>query len=62
VFTVRYALSPYIKQIRFIFKGLAIVRTQQNRGYWNLKEKAQDALWTSRFGRGYGPVAREITH
>jgi hypothetical protein len=22
VFTTRYALSPYIKQIRFIFKGL----------------------------------------
>jgi hypothetical protein len=22
VFTVRYALSPYIKQIRFVFKGL----------------------------------------
>jgi hypothetical protein len=22
VFTARYALSPYIKQIRFIFKGL----------------------------------------
>jgi hypothetical protein len=23
VFTARYALSPYIKQIRFVFKGLA---------------------------------------
>jgi hypothetical protein len=22
VFTARYALSPYIKQIRFVFKGL----------------------------------------
>jgi hypothetical protein len=22
LFTVRYALSPYIKQIRFVFKGL----------------------------------------
>jgi hypothetical protein len=24
VFTARYALSPYIKQIRFVFKGLNI--------------------------------------
>jgi hypothetical protein len=23
VFTARYALSPYIKQIRFVFKGLS---------------------------------------
>jgi hypothetical protein len=25
VFTARYALSPYIKQIRFVFKGLNIL-------------------------------------
>jgi hypothetical protein len=25
VFTARYALSPYIKQIRFVFKGLKLV-------------------------------------
>jgi hypothetical protein len=25
VFTARYALSPYIKQIRFVFKGLSKV-------------------------------------
>jgi hypothetical protein len=25
VFTARYALSPYIKQIRFVFKGLISV-------------------------------------
>jgi hypothetical protein len=24
VFTARYALSPYIKQIRFVFKGLML--------------------------------------
>jgi hypothetical protein len=24
VFTARYALSPYIKQIRFVFKGLKV--------------------------------------
>jgi hypothetical protein len=24
VFTARYALSPYIKQIRFVFKGLTV--------------------------------------
>jgi hypothetical protein len=26
VFTARYALSPYIKQIRFVFKGLILFR------------------------------------
>jgi hypothetical protein len=26
VFTARYALSPYIKQIRFVFKGLKVQR------------------------------------
>jgi hypothetical protein len=25
VFTARYALSPYIKQIRFVFKGLIFI-------------------------------------
>jgi hypothetical protein len=25
VFTARYALSPYVKQIRFVFKGLMVV-------------------------------------
>jgi hypothetical protein len=27
VFTARYALSPYIKQIRFLCKGLILVHT-----------------------------------
>jgi hypothetical protein len=27
VFTARYALSPYIKQIRFVFKGLILYLT-----------------------------------
>jgi hypothetical protein len=29
VFTARYALSPYIKQIRFVFKGLTKERELQ---------------------------------
>jgi hypothetical protein len=28
VFTARYALSPYIKQIRFVFKGLIHTRNR----------------------------------
>jgi hypothetical protein len=28
VFTARYALSPYIKQIRFVFKGLRMNVTE----------------------------------
>jgi hypothetical protein len=34
VFAERYALSPYIKQIRFVFKGL---NTRHSEGY--LREK-----------------------
>jgi hypothetical protein len=30
VFTARYALSPYIKQIRFVFKGLVFKTTTVN--------------------------------
>ena len=31
------------------------------REYWKLKEKALDrTLWRTRFGRGYGPVIRQI--
>jgi hypothetical protein len=31
VFTARYALSPYIKQIRFVFKGLMIWNVTQGK-------------------------------
>jgi hypothetical protein len=32
------------------------------RRYWTLKEEAQDrTLWRTRFGRGYGSVARQTT-
>jgi hypothetical protein len=32
---------------------------KEARGYWKLKEEAQDrTLWRIQFGRGYGPVAR----
>jgi hypothetical protein len=28
--------------------------------YWTLKEEALDrTVWRTRFGRGYGPIARE---
>jgi hypothetical protein len=34
---------------------------QEKTGYWKLKEKALDrTLWGTRFGRGYGPVVRQI--
>jgi hypothetical protein len=35
---------------------------KEKRGYWKLKEEALDrSQWRSRFGRGYGPVARQTT-
>jgi hypothetical protein len=30
-------------------------------GYWKLKEEALDLnLWRTRFGRGFGPVVRQL--
>jgi hypothetical protein len=35
---------------------------KENGRYWKLKEEAIDhTLWSTRFGRGYGPVVRKIT-
>jgi predicted AlkP superfamily pyrophosphatase or phosphodiesterase len=35
---------------------------KKKRGYWKLKEEALDGtLCRTRFGRGYGPVLRQIT-
>ena len=43
-------------------KQLRGILTEKRR-YWNLKEAALDStVWRNRFGRGYGPVARRITH
>jgi hypothetical protein len=34
----------------------------EKRGYWKFKEEALDlSQWSSRFGRGYGPVVRQTT-
>jgi hypothetical protein len=33
VFTARYALSPYIKQIRFVFKGLQCLVCEPHPGF-----------------------------
>jgi hypothetical protein len=33
---------------------------KEKRRYWKLKEEALDrTLWSTRFGRGYGPVVRQ---
>jgi hypothetical protein len=35
---------------------------KEKRRYWKLKEEVLDCiLWRTRFGRGYGPVARQTT-
>jgi hypothetical protein len=35
---------------------------KETRGYWKLVKEAIDrTLWRTRFGRGYGPVVRQIT-
>jgi hypothetical protein len=40
VFTARYALSPFIKQIRFVFKGLIVLLPERERGEaWELSHK-----------------------
>jgi hypothetical protein len=36
---------------------------KERKMYWNLKEEALDrTVWRNRFGRGYGPIAKQITH
>jgi hypothetical protein len=47
VFTARYALSPYIKQIRFVFKGL-----KTPRHYLHDVNASGSATLTAKFGRG----------
>ena len=35
--------------------------SKEKRGYWKLKEEAPDrTVWRISFGRGYGPVVRQI--
>ena len=35
---------------------------KDRRGYYHLKEEALDGpMWRNRFGRGFGPVVRQIT-
>jgi len=35
---------------------------KKRRGYSHLKEEALDrTMWRARFGRGFGPVVRQIT-
>jgi hypothetical protein len=35
---------------------------KEKKRYWKLKEEALDrTMWRTRFGRGYGPVARQTT-
>ena len=35
---------------------------KHRRGYYHLKEEALDrTMWRNRFGRGFGPVVRQIT-
>jgi hypothetical protein len=35
---------------------------KKKRRYWKVKKEALDrTLWRTRFGRGYGPVVRQIT-
>jgi hypothetical protein len=41
VFTARYALSPYIKEIRFVFKGLI----QQRASAWEAIIKLTKNIW-----------------
>jgi hypothetical protein len=41
VFTARYALSPYIKQIRFVFKGL-IKSTRNRRAVSKIRQKFRE--------------------
>jgi hypothetical protein len=55
VFTARYALSPYIKQIRYVFKGLKSVAAAAKEGrslteliVWKMSTEKNRYMWTGR--------------
>jgi hypothetical protein len=50
VFTARYALSPYIKQIRFVFKGLKCVVKKYDQTAWTF-------IWLKRGRSGRAVVS-----
>ena len=51
----------YVRMCVFIYLFI-LDDLDEKRRYWKLKEEALDrTLWRTRFERGYGPVAREIT-
>jgi hypothetical protein len=55
VFTARYALSPYIKQIRFVFKGLSMPSATWCAGsdhFWNITQHRVVTM-CRRFGTTY---------
>jgi hypothetical protein len=52
VFTARYALSPYVKQIRFVFKGLKIEILRSFKEYF---------LWCSNPTRASGLLIVEVS-
>jgi hypothetical protein len=53
VFTARYALSSYIKQIRFVFKGLKIEGRKVKKGPTCLIWKEEDKLLFRARDRAY---------
>ena len=43
-------------------KRRKLLDDKERRGYSHLKEEAVDrTMWRARFGRGFGPVVRQIT-
>jgi hypothetical protein len=53
VFTARYALSPYIKQIGFVFKGLreACSKTEEAMGYFRSSEPLYNYYASIQYGQ-----------
>jgi hypothetical protein len=65
VFTARYALSPYIKQIRFVFKGLVLVESNvewkrysktsvkmvENKCFCEWKVRKYETVWDEQYNQ-----------
>jgi hypothetical protein len=60
VFTARYALGPYIKQVRFVFKGLMIVCTEMKLVEYDLILVADERCERFAFGASTLIMFREI--
>jgi hypothetical protein len=58
--TIRFSLLWISYQSSFTQQGRQLLNDLKETRYWKLEEAPDRTLWRTQFGRGYGPVARQI--